>query len=146
MSVLFFHLMISVVIRVSAYIQLSSVSAAEQNSHYTSTRFASEYCSSPETSFSDSSMSSGTLRIRLTFSKSHNSPDNHKITSIWDRLPSERPHSTARRNATFNPHKKDYRLGPLRIDWVDLKSPMETNGNTPQTKTSQGKLSDRKGK
>ncbi|KAI9440541.1 BRCA1-associated protein 2-domain-containing protein [Lactarius indigo] len=40
--------------------------------------------------------------------------------SLWQPLPTHTHKSTARRNATFNPRGKDYRLGPIALDWVDL--------------------------
>ena len=40
--------------------------------------------------------------------------------SLWQPLPTHTLKSTARRNATFNPRGKDYRLGPIALDWVDL--------------------------
>ncbi len=40
--------------------------------------------------------------------------------SLWQPLPTHTRKSTARRNATFNPRGKDYRLGPIALDWVDL--------------------------
>ena len=40
--------------------------------------------------------------------------------SLWQPLPTHPPKSTARRNATFNPRGKDYRLGPIALDWIDL--------------------------
>ncbi|ESK97762.1 brca1-associated protein [Moniliophthora roreri MCA 2997] len=39
--------------------------------------------------------------------------------SIFDELPSQTPKPTNRRNATYNPQNKDYRFGPVRIDWLD---------------------------
>lgn len=40
--------------------------------------------------------------------------------SLWQPLPTHPHKSTARRNATFNPRGKDYRFGPIALDWVDL--------------------------
>ncbi|KAF5355263.1 hypothetical protein D9758_006045 [Tetrapyrgos nigripes] len=60
--------------------------------------------------------------IRIVFSKNPN------FTSIFDRLPSESAKPTHRRNATYNPHKTDYRLGPIRIDWLD-KPNMNTSSS-----------------
>ena len=40
--------------------------------------------------------------------------------SLWQPLPTHPYRSTARRNATFNPRGKDYRFGPIALDWVDL--------------------------
>lgn len=40
--------------------------------------------------------------------------------SLWQPLPTHPYRSTARRNATFNPRGKDYRFGPIALDWVDV--------------------------
>lgn len=40
--------------------------------------------------------------------------------SLWQPLPTHPRKSTARRNATFNPRGKDYRLGPIALDWTDI--------------------------
>jgi len=40
---------------------------------------------------------------------------------LFQQLPSHKAKPTARRNATFNPSHKDYRFGPIRIDWVDFE-------------------------
>ncbi|TFK51712.1 zf-UBP-domain-containing protein [Heliocybe sulcata] len=42
-------------------------------------------------------------------------------TSIFQHLPAQTPKPTARQNALFNPHHKDYRFGPIRLDWVDFE-------------------------
>lgn len=41
---------------------------------------------------------------------------------FFQRLPSHRPKPTARRHALFNTAHKDYRFGPIRLDWIDFKS------------------------
>src|ERR1700728_2126535 len=41
-------------------------------------------------------------------------------TSIFEHLPAQLPKHTARRNALFNSKHKDYRYGPIRLDWVDF--------------------------
>ncbi|KAJ7050511.1 hypothetical protein C8F01DRAFT_1067762 [Mycena amicta] len=41
--------------------------------------------------------------------------------SVFAKLPAQTLKSTARRNATYNPRNKDYRRGPIRIDWIDVK-------------------------
>ncbi|KAJ7493434.1 hypothetical protein B0H11DRAFT_2172145 [Mycena galericulata] len=41
--------------------------------------------------------------------------------SVFVKLPAHAPKSTARRNALYNPRDKDYRFGPIRLDWVDFK-------------------------
>ncbi|KAI0305901.1 hypothetical protein B0F90DRAFT_1694372 [Multifurca ochricompacta] len=58
----------------------------------------------------------------------HTSPSKPQQTdtfiplSLWQHLPIHAYRSTARRNATFNPRRKDYRFGPIALDWVDLDS------------------------
>ncbi|KAG7443605.1 zf-UBP-domain-containing protein [Guyanagaster necrorhizus] len=47
--------------------------------------------------------------------------------SFFQRLPSHKPLSTTRRNATFNPWNKDYRFGPIRLDWSDRMGISTTN-------------------
>lgn len=63
------------------------------------------------------------IRIALKH-KSHPSTsasDQFTPSSLFEQLPSHNPKSTARRNATVNPQKlKDYRFGPIRIDWADF--------------------------
>jgi hypothetical protein len=41
-------------------------------------------------------------------------------TSIFQHLPAQPPKHTARRHALFNPKHKDYRYGPIRLDWIDF--------------------------
>jgi BRCA1-associated protein len=42
--------------------------------------------------------------------------------ALFQSLPLHRPKPTARRNALFNPAHKDYRFGPIRLDWIDFES------------------------
>ncbi|KIL00751.1 hypothetical protein PAXRUDRAFT_821333 [Paxillus rubicundulus Ve08.2h10] len=42
--------------------------------------------------------------------------------SIFQHLPSQLPKPTSRRNAFFNPDHKDYRFGPIRLDWIDFEN------------------------
>lgn len=42
--------------------------------------------------------------------------------SIFEHLPSQPAKSTSRRNATFNPAHRDYRFGPIRLDWIDFEN------------------------
>ncbi|KAN0088543.1 hypothetical protein V8E55_005600 [Tylopilus felleus] len=42
--------------------------------------------------------------------------------SIFEHLPSQSTKPTSRRNATFNPAHKDYRFGPIRLDWIDFEN------------------------
>ncbi|KAG1831255.1 hypothetical protein EV424DRAFT_1573268 [Suillus variegatus] len=41
--------------------------------------------------------------------------------ALFQSLPSHRPKSTTRRNALFNSAHKDYRFGPIRLDWIDFE-------------------------
>ncbi|KAH9166318.1 BRCA1-associated protein 2-domain-containing protein [Lactarius sanguifluus] len=54
--------------------------------------------------------------------------------SLWQPLPTHTFKPTTRRNATFNPRGKDYRLGPIALDWVDLDNmaatPFASRGRT----------------
>ena len=59
------------------------------------------------------------VRIVLHHVSSEQS-DSFKPISLWQPLPTHPYKSTARRNATFNPRGKDYRFGPIALDWVDL--------------------------
>ncbi|KAF9078193.1 BRCA1-associated protein 2-domain-containing protein [Rhodocollybia butyracea] len=57
--------------------------------------------------------------------------------SIFDKLPTHHPKPTNRHNATFNPHRKDYRFGPIRIDWMD--SPLQAStSSTGKAKEQRG--------
>jgi hypothetical protein len=56
---------------------------------------------------------------RVSSSKSEQT-DFFTPLSLWQPLPTHPHKSTARRNATFNPRGKDYRFGPIALDWVDL--------------------------
>jgi BRCA1-associated protein len=57
---------------------------------------------------------------RIPPSKSKQQTDAFVPLSLWQPLPTHPHKSTARRNATFNPRGKDYRFGPIALDWVDL--------------------------
>ncbi|KAF9644977.1 zf-UBP-domain-containing protein [Thelephora ganbajun] len=41
--------------------------------------------------------------------------------SIFESLPSHIPRKTSRNNAILGSKRRDYRYGPIRIDWLDLK-------------------------
>ncbi|KAI6104011.1 hypothetical protein EDD16DRAFT_456363 [Pisolithus croceorrhizus] len=58
--------------------------------------------------------------------------------TLFQRLPSHPPKSTLRRSAIFNPSHKDYRYGPIRLDWTEFER-MSTSG------LSSGKEKDRTG-
>ncbi|KAI0272470.1 BRCA1-associated protein [Gloeopeniophorella convolvens] len=64
------------------------------------------------------------IRITVQASPPSKSQKNDTFVpiSLWQPLPAHPHRSTARRNATFNPRGKDYRSGPLALDWVDLDS------------------------
>ncbi|EIW79215.1 BRCA1-associated protein [Coniophora puteana RWD-64-598 SS2] len=58
--------------------------------------------------------------IRIALQKETVFPSQFIPNSLFQQLPSHPPKSTARRNATFNPKHRDYRCGPVRIDWTDF--------------------------
>jgi BRCA1-associated protein len=41
---------------------------------------------------------------------------------LFQHLPAHKPRSTRRQNATFNSQNKDYRFGPVRVDWMDFEN------------------------
>ena len=43
-------------------------------------------------------------------------------TNLFQHLPAHKPKPTKRKNAIYNYEKKDYRLGPIRLDWVDFET------------------------
>lgn len=47
--------------------------------------------------------------------------------SIFESLPSHIPRETSRKNAILGSKRRDYRYGPIRIDWLDLKSTSQTS-------------------
>ncbi|KAJ3847101.1 hypothetical protein EV368DRAFT_51771 [Lentinula lateritia] len=66
------------------------------------------------------------LRIVLN-TKVQNSFNISIPNTIFDKLPVHRPNPTNRKNATLNPYQRDYRFGPIRIDWMDLDMPASTS-------------------
>ena len=58
--------------------------------------------------------------LHLTPSKSQKKTDVFIPLSLWQPLPTHPRRPTLRRNATFNPRGKDYRLGPIALDWADI--------------------------
>ncbi|KAK7031397.1 RING finger protein ETP1 [Favolaschia claudopus] len=55
-------------------------------------------------------------------------PNESTPTSIFAKLPSHTPKPTTRRTATFNPRNKDYRFGPIRLDWIDFEMTEKMSG------------------
>lgn len=58
--------------------------------------------------------------------------------SIFESLPSHTPRKTSRNNAILGSKRRDYRYGPIRIDWLDLKSsshPSSSTGKKPKRGT-----------
>ncbi|KDQ61571.1 hypothetical protein JAAARDRAFT_54924 [Jaapia argillacea MUCL 33604] len=76
------------------------------------------------------------LVSRKTGVSAPQSTDNFVPTSLFQRLPAQTPKPTSRRNALFNPAHKDYRLGPIRLDWVDFET--MTKAVTGKEKASSG--------
>ena len=57
--------------------------------------------------------------------------------SIFENLPSHTPRKTSKNNAILGSKRRDYRYGPIRIDWLDLKSsPQPSSSNIEKPKTS----------
>lgn len=40
--------------------------------------------------------------------------------SLFQQLPAQKPRQTTRQNAIHNSKQKDYRYGPIRLDWVEF--------------------------
>jgi BRCA1-associated protein len=55
-------------------------------------------------------------------SSSSNISDTFIPRSLFQQLPAQTPKHTARRNALINPKHKDYRYGPVRVDWIDFEN------------------------
>lgn len=62
------------------------------------------------------------LKALQPTSKSSSSPDTFIPRSLFQQLPAQTPKHTARRNALINPKHKDYRYGPVRVDWIDFEN------------------------
>lgn len=80
------------------------------------------------------------IRIVLNAKSQRSSQSTFTPDSIFDKLPTHPPNPTNRKNATFNSHKKDYRFGPIRIDWMDSNTPVPII-----SQSSTGKEKDRGG-
>ncbi|KAF8920818.1 hypothetical protein CPB85DRAFT_1211177 [Mucidula mucida] len=55
----------------------------------------------------------------LTLSQKSDSAATFVPSSLFEKLPAHSPGLVSRRNATFHPKNKDYRFGPVRVDWLD---------------------------
>jgi BRCA1-associated protein len=64
------------------------------------------------------------VHTKAPFPSSHPPQPNSEYipSSLFQHLPAQKPKPTSRRNALFNPKHKDYRFGPIRIDWVDFET------------------------
>lgn len=51
-------------------------------------------------------------------------------TSLFQQLPAQKPKSTARKNVLYNAASKDYRFGPLQIDWVNFEDMSKASYST----------------
>lgn len=60
--------------------------------------------------------------LQSTSKSSSASKDTFVPRSIFQQLPVQIPKHTTRRNALINPKHKDYRYGPVSIDWVDFEN------------------------
>lgn len=79
------------------------------------------------------------IRIRVTVQPVAKTPakspawttDTFVPKSIFENLPSHTPRKTSKKTAILGSKRRDYRHGPVRIDWLDLKSsPAGVGGNT----------------
>ena len=74
------------------------------------------------------------IALQRTSSSKSKQTDTFIPLSLWQPLPTHAHKSTTRRNATFNPYGKDYRFGPIALDWVDLDNmtpvPFVSEGRT----------------
>ncbi|KIM68019.1 hypothetical protein SCLCIDRAFT_13720 [Scleroderma citrinum Foug A] len=62
-----------------------------------------------------------TVYRTVEVSRSHSHTiDTFVPKTLFERLPSHPPRSISRKNALFNSAHKDYRYGPIRIDWTDF--------------------------
>ncbi|KIK61587.1 hypothetical protein GYMLUDRAFT_199034 [Collybiopsis luxurians FD-317 M1] len=62
------------------------------------------------------------FHIRIVFNTRNHKQRQNIFTpdSLFEELPNHLPNPTNRKSASSsNPHKKDYRFGPIRIDWMD---------------------------
>lgn len=80
------------------------------------------------------------IRLTVQHKPDPNRPqsDTYLPGHLFQQLPAHTPKPTARRNALFNPRNKDYRLGPIRIDWVDIEK-MKKVPIIPGTDKEQGR-------
>lgn len=63
-------------------------------------------------------------------------------TSLFQHLPAQTPQQTARRNALFNPKPKDYRYGPIRLDWLDFDKTSTSMVNVREKGPGRGELAE----
>ena len=56
--------------------------------------------------------------------------DTYIPKSIFESLPPHTPKKTTRNNAILGSKRRDYRYGPIRIDWLDLKSSSHPSSST----------------
>ena len=61
--------------------------------------------------------------------------DTYVPKSIFESLPSHTPKKTSRKNATLGSKRRDYRYGPIRIDWLDLKSASQPSSSIKKPKS-----------
>ncbi|KAH7907261.1 hypothetical protein BJ138DRAFT_1014815 [Hygrophoropsis aurantiaca] len=62
-------------------------------------------------------------KTEISQSQPHSSSTDTFIPkNLFQHLPSHSPKSTSRRNALFNHTHKDYRYGPIRLDWIDFEN------------------------
>ncbi|KAG6330981.1 hypothetical protein ID866_8111 [Astraeus odoratus] len=74
-------------------------------------------------------------KIQISQSHPHTVDNSYVPTTLFERLPSHLPKSTSRVNALFNPGRKDYRYGPIRLDWIDFEH-MAASASSSKEKNS----------
>lgn len=62
--------------------------------------------------------------------------DTYIPKSIFESLPSHIPRKTSKKSATLGSKTRDYRHGPIRIDWLDLKSSSQSSSSIKKPKSS----------
>ncbi|KAI6044246.1 hypothetical protein EDC04DRAFT_2940482 [Pisolithus marmoratus] len=77
-------------------------------------------------------------KVEISQSHPHTVIDTFVPETLFQRLPSHPPKSTLRKNAVFNAARKDYRYGPIRLDWTEFE-------HMSSTGLSSGKEKDRIG-
>ncbi|TRM60741.1 hypothetical protein BD626DRAFT_121481 [Schizophyllum amplum] len=63
------------------------------------------------------------VQRKIELSTSHPHPTDVFLPgNLFQHLPAHQPKATKRKTALYNYNNKDYRLGPIRLDWVDFET------------------------